>query len=95
MNEGLKEVESSKESQRWLVIAIILTCLFWIDVWADFAFGYVNVLTICNVIGPGFLWVMIARRYEKIDQGLATLSAVFLSVIICILFAIHFLSPFF
>jgi hypothetical protein len=98
MNEGPKEVESPKELQRWLVAAIILTCMFWIKVWADLAFGYVSwlgSLTICNAILPGFLWLMIARRYNKIDQRLANLSAVVLSVVFCILFALHFLSPFF
>jgi hypothetical protein len=65
MNEGLKEVESSKELQRWLIFVIILTCLFWIWAWADFAYGYVmwlGSLTICKAILPVFLWVMIARR---------------------------------
>jgi O-antigen/teichoic acid export membrane protein len=98
MNEGLKEVESSKDLQRWLVFVIIFTCLCWIGVWADFAFGYISwtgSLTICNAILPGFSWVWIAQRYNKIDQRLADLSAVVLSVTFCILMALHILSPFY
>lgn len=98
MNEGLEEVESPKELQRWLVATIILTCMCWIKVWADLAFGYVmweGYLTACYAIFPVYLWVMMARRYNKIDQRLANLSAVVLSVIACILLALHVLSPIF
>jgi hypothetical protein len=98
MNKGLEEVESSKESKRWLVIVIIFTWLCWIKVWVDFAFGYISwtgSLTIVYAILPGFFWVAIARRYNKIDQRLANLSAVVLSVVVCILLALHVLSPIF
>jgi hypothetical protein len=97
MNEGPKEVESSKELKRWLVVVIILTCMFWIKVWADLAFGYVmweGYLTACYAIFPVYLWVMMARRYNKIGQRVANLSALVLSVIVCILLAEHILSHF-
>ena len=98
MNKGLEEVESSKESKLWLVSVIIITCLCWIRVWGDFAFGYftwTGSLTFFYAIFPGFFWVWIARRYNKIDQRLETLIGVVLSVIACILLAEHILSLFF
>jgi hypothetical protein len=60
MNEEPKEVESSKESKLWLVSVIIITCLCWIRVWGDFAFGYfmwTSSLTFFYAIFPGFFWV--------------------------------------
>ncbi|MFX1605021.1 MAG: hypothetical protein ACFFDD_03870 [Promethearchaeota archaeon] len=96
MNEELEEVESSKGLKRRLVFVIIFTCAIWIGVWVDFAFGYVRwlgSLTICNAILPVFSWAWIAQRYNKIDQRLADLIAVVLSVIFCIFLALHILSP--
>lgn len=98
MNKELEEVESSKESKHWFVFVIIFTCFSWTKVWVDFAFGYISwtgSLTICYAILPVFFWVWIAQRYNRIDQRLADLSAVVLSVTYCILLALHILSPFF
>ncbi len=95
MNEGLEEAESFKNNQRWLAVAIILTCGFWIEAWADFAFGYVSwkgyYFTIVEIVMPVFAWLMMARRYNRIDKRLTNLIAVVLFVACCILMAAQYL----
>jgi hypothetical protein len=98
MNEGPKEAESPLKSRRWLVIVILLTCIFWIKVWQDLAFGYVRqegYLTTGFVILPVYLWVGTAGSYNKIDRRVANLITTVLGVILVILLEFQILSLFF